>query len=240
MPFSSTSKLGAELGSKLVVLDMDDTIYLERDYVRSGFTAVSDVVTDATGILGFFNEAWALFESGTRGKIFNQVLQKLEINEDKFSVSDCVKIYRNHRPDIELLPDARAFLNQITRVTKTGLITDGPASSQRNKIKALGLEDFVTDLIVTDEYEPKWTKPSPQAFIHFMQANKISPSECIYIGDNPTKDFQAPLSLGWHALRVRRPQGLHYLVQDSDISIESVSTLDKHEIIEIDFFQDIL
>lgn len=31
----------------------------------------------------------------------------------------------------------------------------------------------------------------------------------VYVADNPGKDFIAPKELGWGAIRVRRPGGLH-------------------------------
>ena len=34
-------------------------------------------------------------------------------------------------------------------------------------------------------------------------------AECVYVADNPTKDFAAPRALGWHTVRIRRPGGLH-------------------------------
>lgn len=34
---------------------------------------------------------------------------------------------------------------------KVGIITDGRPEGQRNKIKALGLEELVDDIIITDE-----------------------------------------------------------------------------------------
>ena len=55
----------------VVVFDLDDTLYLERDYVRSGFRAV-DAWLASRGILGFFGEAWANFENGLRGKAFDR------------------------------------------------------------------------------------------------------------------------------------------------------------------------
>jgi len=57
----------------VVVFDLDDTLYLERDYVRSGFRAV-DAWLASRGILGFFGEAWANFENGLRGKAFDRAL----------------------------------------------------------------------------------------------------------------------------------------------------------------------
>ena len=60
-----------------VVFDIDDTLYLERDYVRSGFRAVGEHVARSTGVDGFSDLAFALFEQGLRGHIFDETLLRL-------------------------------------------------------------------------------------------------------------------------------------------------------------------
>lgn len=57
-----------------VVFDIDDTLYLERDYVRSGFLAVEGIVAERFAARGFADQAWAAFERGVRGTIFNECL----------------------------------------------------------------------------------------------------------------------------------------------------------------------
>jgi putative hydrolase of the HAD superfamily len=45
--------------------------------------------------------------------------------------------------------------------------------------------------------------------VHIQNALGAAPECCIYIGDNPAKDFRAPKALGWRTLRLRHPQGEH-------------------------------
>ena len=54
----------------LFVFDLDDTLYPERDFVRSGFLAVDEQVRARLGREGFLKTARARFERGERGKIF--------------------------------------------------------------------------------------------------------------------------------------------------------------------------
>ena len=49
---------------RCVAFDVDDTLYLERDYVRSGFRAVAERVRRDHGLEGFFEGAWDAFSSG--------------------------------------------------------------------------------------------------------------------------------------------------------------------------------
>ncbi|MEL7208731.1 MAG: hypothetical protein AAGK32_10970, partial [Actinomycetota bacterium] len=47
-----------------MVFDIDDTLYLERDYVRSGFNAVGEHVESQFGTAGVGRRAWELFIEG--------------------------------------------------------------------------------------------------------------------------------------------------------------------------------
>lgn len=179
----------------LIVLDMDDTLYLERDYARSGFAAVGALL----GEPDFVVRAMALLDAGGRGDIFD----RLAPSPDR--VGAMIAAYRTHQPEIALAPDAARLL---ARLKVAALITDGSEATQRNKITALGL-GRLDPVIVTDALGLGFRKPHPRAFEVVMQRHPLAASEFIYIGDNPAKDFLAPRRLGWRSLRIRRPGGLH-------------------------------
>ena len=62
----------------VLVFDLDDTLYLERDFVVSGFREVAHVLGRLIGTeeIRVFRFMWSLFENGSRGKIFNQALRE--------------------------------------------------------------------------------------------------------------------------------------------------------------------
>jgi putative hydrolase of the HAD superfamily len=45
----------------------------------------------------------------------------------------------------------------------------------------------------------------------------------VYVADNPLKDFQAPIAMGWKTVRVRRAQGLNSHIE---CAIECQPTLE--------------
>ena len=49
-----------------VVFDIDDTLYLERDYVGSGFAAVGAWIEANLGFRSFSDRCWIAFRSGRR------------------------------------------------------------------------------------------------------------------------------------------------------------------------------
>jgi putative hydrolase of the HAD superfamily len=202
------------------VLDLDDTVYLERDYVRSGFQAVDQWIGDHYGVTGFFELIWGLFEAGVRRHIFDRALDNKSI-ADPGIVEKLIDIYRSHDPDISLLPDAARFLKE-KKQNDLAIITDGYSYAQWKKIGALELEKFVSKIIVTDDWGTQYWKPHLKAFQQIMK-NRVA-HECQYIADNPNKDFIGPACLGWApSIRMRRKGGLHYDLESPDTSIEIAS-----------------
>ena len=49
---------------RVVVFDLDDTLFPERQYVLSGFRAVDMWLKEAHGLIGFYDHANALFNEG--------------------------------------------------------------------------------------------------------------------------------------------------------------------------------
>lgn len=203
------------------VFDLDDTLYLERDYIRSGFRHVGELAAARYGLQDMAERAWTLFEQGVRGNTFNLLARELSLPDE--AVELFVAEYRQHEPKIELLGDAQCFLDRLpVDVVGTGIITDGDSMGQWRKIRALGLDERVDHVVVTADHGISWAKPSEYAFR--LVETKFAPSELefVYFGDNPTKDFQAPHRLGWRTVRLRRPQGLHYSVDvagDAELTI---------------------
>ena len=193
----------------VVVFDLDDTLYLERDFVRSGFAAVGKWLALHHGIRDFEAHAWDLFVGGRRGDLFDVVLPHLGLEPAPPLIRRLVAVYREHRPLIRLEPGGAALLAALCGRCRLALLTDGDHHTQRRKVAALALESWCDPVVCTDQWGRAHWKPSPRGFQHIQRMFEAPAERCIYIGDNPAKDFRAPKSLGWRTLRVRHPQGLH-------------------------------
>lgn len=196
-----------------VVFDLDDTLYLERDYVWSGFCKLAPWVKATLGITDFHIKAWALFVQGVRGRIFDQVLLAGGIKQDQSIIRTMVEIYREHMPDIQLTVDAANCLQEIRRQAHMALISDGPEQSQRNKVKALGIEGKFEKIVFTATLGPEYAKPHLNSFLDVQRHFGKSAKEYIYVADNPIKDFVGPRNLGWKTIRIRRPGGLYHSLE---------------------------
>ena len=189
------------------VFDIDDTLYLERNFVRSGFQVVGQWMKMQFGVDDFFDRAWKFFEAGSRRHIFDRVISELDLQSSGI-VERMVAVYRYHKPSISLAPDAILFLESHA-ANDMAIITDGYADVQWSKIRTLGLDRLVGRVIATDDWGRDFWKPHPRSFIEIC--NGHDPADCVYIADNPSKDFMAPERLGWApSIRIRRPEALHY------------------------------
>ncbi len=218
-------------GRRCVVFDLDDTLFLERDYVRSGFDAVGVWAREALGLEGLAESCWARFESGQRGRIFDDVLFAAGLDPAPPLIGQLVQVYRDHRPAIEVLPDARVCLERLRRRGYAlAVVTDGPLRSQQRKAEALGVERWADLVVFTEALGPGFGKPHCRAFRDVEAYSGLGGSACTYVADNTVKDFAGPKSLGWATVRVRRPWGLHHAQLsplDVDTEIEDLSELDR-------------
>jgi len=190
-----------------LVFDLDDTLYAEREFVLSGFAAVDRWLQQKHGIMGFGSAAGGVFHSGLRGRTFDEALGKLGICDVAGLVPELVEIYRGHKPQLTLFADAQWAIERFRGHCKLGLITDGYAETQRNKVAALGIGGMFDCVIYTDDLGRQNWKPSPVAFHAMMERLGVTGEECIYVGDNPTKDFLAPNGLGWLTVMISREGG---------------------------------
>lgn len=209
-----------------VIFDLDDTLYLERAYVGSGFRAVGEWCAAKFGLSGVQEIAGELFDRGNRKRIFDQVLDRLGIPSDSEIVRAMVTVYREHLPQISLLPDSGECLKVLSGRVYLGLLTDGYSSAQWAKIQALGLRLAFDAIIVTGDWGVEFFKPHPRGYQYFETQAPECRGSFVYVADNPSKDFFVPKSLDWKAIRVRRPGALHgHLPCPLDLIHAEVSSL---------------
>lgn len=215
----------------VLVFDLDDTLYPEREFVFSGYKAVDTFLKQNYKIESFFDVASKLFLSGTRNRIFDLALSILNIEYDEELIQILLRVYRNHLPTINLYADAKWALNYYKNRFPLGLITDGYLTTQRNKVQSLGLNRKINYKVYSDQYGRENWKPSAVPYKQVML--KYGKSKYIYVGDNPKKDFVTAKKLGWNTIRVNRGCGEYDAIIvdqqfEADVQIESLYQLEHH------------
>lgn len=212
----------------MLVFDLDDTLYLERDFAFSGYRYVGDWVHERFGRAGFGQKCRALYESGERRHIFNHACEAVGIEADRELILRLVEVYRNHPPYIQLSDDVLRFFARVPG--PFGLITDGPEQMQRNKVSALGLEEHLAHICPTGAWPQGYGKPHSRAY-ELMEDAAPQGAQMVYVADNPAKDFVTPKARGWRTVQINRPGRVHAPdapddLHAADSQIESFDELD--------------
>jgi len=204
---------------------MDDTLFLERDYVKSGFGAVSLAIENNYGINSenTFQKFWDMFLKGFRGDIFDRFLN--DNKEVKISVNDLINIYRFHLPNIHLVDGISDLLSTLKNDRNIGLISDGYLKAQQNKLRSLKLERIFDEIIFTDEIGRAFWKPSPLPYQELINRFQSKPSDCVYIGDNPQKDFISPNKIGMLSIRIRYKSGIYTEIEPESPQYAATATV---------------
>jgi putative hydrolase of the HAD superfamily len=176
-----------------VVFDLDDTLYVERDYVHSALSFAGELIEQIFKVEDASKKLRSGYSRGAPdpiGALWDSEALPVQAR------SEVVAAMRAHIPEISLRPGAEQVL-QFLRNNKMGfaIITDGRSVTQRAKMAALGCldADFVS---ISGEVQIPKTDVA-----RFKQVESRFPcySYC-YIGDNPAKDFVAPNRLGWQTI----------------------------------------
>ena len=189
---------------KVVVFDLDDTLYNEIEFVYSGFNAVSKYFSNKYNInkVEFFDNMVEILNKFGRGQVFDLVLKKFYIY-NKINLKKSISIYRLHSPKINLPDESIETLKYIKNNNiPIYIVTDGNKIVQSKKIEALKVEKYVNKVYITHRYGLKYSKPSTYCFKKILELEKCSYNEVVYIGDNVNKDFINIKKLGFRTIRI--------------------------------------
>lgn len=199
------------MSKKVIIFDLDDTLILEKDYVKSGFRVISKELKNQLNINSneIYEKMMELFKENSQ-MLFNRLLDYYDVGYNKNRILKLIKIYREHKPTINLLPDAKEILNYLFKNNyRMGIITDGYAITQRRKLEVLKIDKYFEYIIVTDELGRKNWKPSEVPYRLMKDKMNIDFNEMIYVGDNPKKDFMSPNKLGMGSIQIVRDDGVY-------------------------------
>jgi FMN phosphatase YigB (HAD superfamily) len=199
------------------IFDMDDTLFPERDFVLSGFRAVAVKVYDdfQLDIEGELREA---FIHGMRGDLFTRALRRAGIPVEEHYVKSLVNVYRTHLPEIRPYLDVIPMLTHLKeRGARVALMTDGWHQVQERKLTALGIASFFDEIVFTDSIRgtSSW-KPAADGFLQCLRSLHLDAPGCVFVGDNPAKDFVGARRLGITTVRIQRRGAEHENQQPID------------------------
>ncbi|GLR64422.1 HAD family hydrolase [Marinospirillum insulare] len=210
-----------------IIFDLDDTLYLEKDYVLSGFQAVAKHLAkhyklDQKTCYQFLA---AHFAKQGRDKIFNHLYQAFSQQLSHKSEANCIQelvtVYRQHQPKIILETWVYKALEELkSKGIKLGLLTDGLPLMQQNKVTALMLEKHFDQIVYS--WEINQPKPSTLGINYLLQKLGSKAQNTLMLGDNPIHDLEPALALSMPCIRLLTGR---FTQQKSPAAITQASTL---------------
>lgn len=171
--------------NKCFVFDLDDTLYAEIDYLKSAFDEIANYL-DYLESERLFKEMMEIFYD--KGDVFEYLVGRYSATK-----TELIDIYRSHNPKINLFDGVVDFFEKLSNLDKIAIITDGRSTTQRNKLRALGIVELADYIVISEEVQSE--KPSYKNFK--LVEDNLKCDKYYYIGDNPNKDFLTPNKLGW-------------------------------------------
>jgi putative hydrolase of the HAD superfamily len=183
--------------NQFFIFDLDDTLFQEIDFLKSAYRTIAKELSVHIGS-DLYEQMWSRYKN--KQEVFGWVISEFGSLLPDYRINDLLKLYREHLPEIKLNREAEIFLARLREANiPLGLITDGRSITQRNKLRALGIEGFFSEIIISEEFGSE--KPDKRNFLYFE--DRYPTREFWFVGDNTTKDFIVPVSLGWKTICIK-------------------------------------
>ena len=194
---------------RVVVFDLDDTLYKEIEFLKSAYREIAAYAAQmCTGTsvpvqvleVKAFEAMLEAYHSGRNAFETLNAFLGLEL-----PVAELLQMYREHVPQISLEEDVRYTLDSLkTDGVLMGIVSDGRELTQWNKVRALGLTEWMDESCIIINSSQECFKPNPCGYRRLVEAVfAIAQEEEIsfaYVGDNLKKDFIYPNQHDWQTI----------------------------------------
>ncbi len=193
-----------------VVVDLDDTLYPQADYLASAAAAVG-VAAGHAGLDGAAVHAALRHElaaGSDAGGTIDRALLAVGVPAAALPglVPPLVAAFTQHRPPrLAPYPGAADALCALAAAAPLACLTDGNPAIQAAKVSATGLGPLLPVVVVTDALGGRAVrKPHPAGLLTVAVQLGLPPERLLVIGDRPGKDVAVAAAVGACAIRVRQ------------------------------------
>lgn len=216
---------GFTMTARGIVFDLDETLYRERQFALSGYRAVARAIEERYGVCEkrvFALLALAL-RRGRRARAFQDLADDYGLPLSCIPI--WVEVYRTHQPHLKLHPSARQALESLRGHWRLGVLTNGLPAVQAAKVRALGVDRLVDEVVYADEFGGG--KPGPAAFLEVLHRLGIEAGQAVFAGNDPVRDIEGARRIGMRTVLVcrRRPEGQGQDGWGADAVVHSVAEI---------------
>ena len=192
---------------KAVIFDLDDTLYPQIEYTRQSLLASAPYIAEISGCgVEIVNENLNII-LGWHGieykRIYDDLFEAISFDGKPY-LQDILKLFRGCKPKISAYQNVYKVLDELNVSYRLGMITDGYEEAQKYKINELNLNDYFEKVLITDTLGIENRKPSSVPYEKLLEIMELAANECVYVGNDPRKDFIACKKLGMKSVRIKQ------------------------------------
>lgn len=170
---------------KLVIFDLDNTLYAEQDYFRLVFEVFEETVGLPRGKL---LEVYKSINRGDSKDILGDCLSASHGNTALYK-DKLFDIYKSVRGELFLPDQSRALLTRcVDQYVHLALLSNGIPVVQRNKVALLKVEPFFDRCFFARENPTGLEKPSMGAFAEVLDYFQLDATQAVMVGDDLVND----------------------------------------------------
>ncbi len=91
------------------------------------------------------------------------------------------------RRRLTLYPDVARVLTELRPHYALGVVTDAQTTNAVPELRAVGLADLLSPIVVSGDYG--YRKPDPRLFAHALEALQLRPEQALYVGNDMYRDI---------------------------------------------------
>lgn len=147
-------------------------------------------------------------------------------------VADFQDAYRKYQGQISMQPVLHEFFASTS--ARVSILTNGQEGHQKDKVRTLGMYDYIGDDAIFTSEGIGYAKPDAKAFQTVCDRLSIPYDTMYYIGDNYIKDMEGAKAAGLHTIHFNRhnlQEGMasDYIVYNEDQLVALLKELERRE-----------
>ena len=146
--------------------------------------------------------------------------------------ADFQDAYRKYQGQISMQPVLHEFFASTS--ARVSILTNGQEGHQKDKVRTLGMYDYIGDDTIFTSEGIGYAKPDAKAFQTVCDRLSIPYDTMYYIGDNYIKDMEGAKAAGLHTIHFNRhnlQEGMasDYIVYNEDQLVALLKELERRE-----------
>ena len=175
---------------KIVVFDLDDTLYCEKDYLFAAYRRIADYTEKQCGgkTGTYYNYLTTHFLEKGRAQLLDNFIQDFHLSVNKDYL---LYLLRTVDCRLTLQPTAKTILGELLlNNSKVYILTNGNLVQQENKIRCLQLKEQFEQIEVVHATGSA-AKPAPDGLLNILQAENAAAEDMVFVGDSETDEQTA-------------------------------------------------